>query len=1541
MNKIFKIVKNSRGKNTVASELAKGSGKGKKLTLSALAIFASSIISQNAFATPVSIQGSAISENSVSIGTDSFATAVDGVATGKGSIATGNGFNRDEFATKKQEAQSAIDAVNGKQAEINNKDADLTVAKEAINQLDNEIEHLKNNQRAIDDKINRKAQLENQKAGINNDLNQKQEELNRQRDSLSSLLANNKNLYLHFTDVLNTLDWKGKLDGQDTGRNELAKDLKNKIDNSFPDFSSKYNLTEYRNIIDGYINRQAQYQGSLEYFAEKVNKGAFIYNDFKIASRFFNEQFFNTPLDSVDYLNTEKNLNVTDIEVKAGENNNETVWKRTNLINNVDAYLLGNQYKMNLASSIFGNTVGENGKIVNSTIAGFATAKNSWKDIRVKNQSELNTLLLANQSSKKLDKDNQFNLIDHDLYDESDYVELSKMEQYAKKLFTNEDNKAMYLDILKSKGYAESKFLVENTNLGKEFADKYNSKMLENTKPASGVRFALKSVDGQKISLIGIDPSIGILTKLKDYSVNNENLISSEDINYFNRFYNLLKDYKNMIDWNFDKSPIDLVAYKASLEKVIGYNDKIKQATVLYQEIINERKKDNADQLLIETKTNQLMELRSDILEGTKDMNNFMGGFDLKFNKENVEHYLFYAKPETDAMIKRINSELKLYNDKDEIIVDVTKKAKELQDSYDAAERALKDKQRELDNVNRQIQDLNLTPTEEKNNEIKEQKEREKADREADKARLEEEIQRGKDELEGLKEKLNQTSLKDLGLRSQAHGSGAFASGDDSIAMGTNATVTKNDGIAIGQNTNVTGVQSIAIGKDSEVSGEKSIAIGVGHNVSGNHSTTIGDPNIVSGNDSFVAGNSNNVASNNVMVLGNNITVAAGFDNSVVLGESSAAEKANPTSNITIKETTYEFAGKNPTSTVSVGKAGAERQIVNVAAGRISNTSTDAINGSQLYAVVEGIKNNSVNQEQVSNEVVNTLRTQLVAGNNIEINEDQATNTFTINGKQSKVVAGKNANVTETTADGVTTYTVNVEAEPVKLENGDNIHVKTITNNDGSKSFKLSADKTTISSGSGISVETTNTTNEETGAVTTNYKVSLSEQLTKQIAKEESVSAGSDNITVRQDGVNETGGKNFVVDLAKSIDLTPEGKLKIGEVVLNKDGLNNGGNKITNVADGTDPNDAVNLKQLNATKVAVEAGNKVQVETKTNEDGSKTYTVNALTSQVKGGNNVSIEETKDEKGASIYTAKVEGDLKNITSFSNGDTKISLGDNIINANGAKIGNIATPTEDNDATNKNYVDNSRNTVSSKDGTVKVVTTTTNATTGAVNYDLSLNGIKGLASKTDDNVETSYKLGDTMTVSGDGKNISTATENGKVRVKLSDNIKVNSVSTGNVSMSTSGINAGGLKVANVADGEISENSTDAVNGSQLYRTNQQVINNAMNIGRLGDNVNQLNNRMGDVENRIGKVEDRMGKLNKQRKAGHASGLATAGLLQAHRSGQSGVTAAVGQYQGATAVAVGYSRLSDNGKVGVKLSLTTNTQKEVGGTVGVGYFW
>ena len=127
------------------------------------------------------------------------------------------------------------------------------------------------------------------------------------------------------------------------------------------------------------------------------------------------------------------------------------------------------------------------------------------------------------------------------------------------------------------------------------------------------------------------------------------------------------------------------------------------------------------------------------------------------------------------------------------------------------------------------------------------------------------------------------------------------------------------------------------------------------------------------------------------------------------------------------------------------------------------------------------------------------------------------------------------------------------------------------------------------------------------------------------------------------------------------------------------------------------------------------------------------------------------------------------------------------------------------------------------------------------------------------------------------------------------------------------TEGISAGMQRVHNVAPGRISPTSTDAVNGSQLYAV-------ASNIGNLNNKIN---------------------KVGKRADAGTASALAAATIPQAYTPGKSLVGIAAGSYQGQNGLAVGMSRISDNGKIIIRLSGTANTQGKTGVAAGVGYQW
>ena len=313
MNKIFKIIK--KGHNSVVvSELAKGAGKGRKLTAAAMAVLLSSF----AHAAPVSIQGTATSENAVSVGTNSFATSVDGVANGQGSVATGQGFTRDEFAAKKQEAQAAIDAVNGKQAELNNLNNNQNANNNAIDSLNKQIDDLSKQQEAIRNKLAQRDNLTTQKDGLQPSLDQANQDLARIQNDLAGFQNSGKNIFVNFTDVLERLNWD-KLQGVtndaqvNTVRNELAASLKEKINAASPEIATKYNDAQYRGIIDGYLNRKGSYQGSFEYLKDSMPPTN------KIDSKLlYNENYYNTNLSSNKYESLNEDFSLANVLKMSG-----------------------------------------------------------------------------------------------------------------------------------------------------------------------------------------------------------------------------------------------------------------------------------------------------------------------------------------------------------------------------------------------------------------------------------------------------------------------------------------------------------------------------------------------------------------------------------------------------------------------------------------------------------------------------------------------------------------------------------------------------------------------------------------------------------------------------------------------------------------------------------------------------------------------------------------------------------------------------------------------------------------------------------------------------------------------------------------------------------------------------------------------------------------------------------------------------------------------------------------------------------------------
>ena len=463
--------------------------------------------------------------------------------------------------------------------------------------------------------------------------------------------------------------------------------------------------------------------------------------------------------------------------------------------------------------------------------------------------------------------------------------------------------------------------------------------------------------------------------------------------------------------------------------------------------------------------------------------------------------------------------------------------------------------------------------------------------------------------------------------------------------------------------------------------------------------------------------------------------------------------------------------------------------------------------------------------------------------------------------------------------------------------------------------------------------------------------------------------------------IDETTGNKSVID-GNGLTVKPKDADNTKTVSVTDKGLNNGGNQIVNVdsglkdatgnkvelkdAQGDTLKNAVNVGDLKAgvaqatTKVA--AGKNVTVEPKKNADGSTTYTVatkndveftsvtTGNTSMNDGGITIKATEggktnvTLTNKGldnggnkvVNVAEGKDDTDAVNVKQLKAAKTEVEAGDNVVvtntkGSNGQTIYKVSATDNSAHVEGSDAVTVTKAPTTRKNGTTTVTdykVDLSNKTKGDINKGVDAHDTvnnKGLTFNADKGTTGVKKLGSQVAVNGDNKNIETVADANGVKVKLKDDISVNTVTAKTIkagdttindngltinngpSVTKDGINAGGSRITNVAPGR---DGTDAVN------------------------VNQLKKATNEIHNSLNKMD-------KRRKAGTASALATAGLMQAYREGQSSVTAGVGQYQNQSAVAVGYSRLSDNGKYGVKVSFTTNTQGEVGGTASAGYFW
>ncbi|WP_443091388.1 YadA-like family protein [Basfia succiniciproducens] len=682
--------------------------------------------------------------------------------------------------------------------------------------------------------------------------------------------------------------------------------------------------------------------------------------------------------------------------------------------------------------------------------------------------------------------------------------------------------------------------------------------------------------------------------------------------------------------------------------------------------------------------------------------------------------------------------------------------------------------------------------------------------------------------------------------------------------------------------------------------------------------------------------------------------------------------------------------GSTDNQTVSLTKDGLNNggnTITNVAAGNVSATSTDAINGSQLYAtqnVIGNVANSVVNNfggnaavdqngnitfTDIGGTGANTIHDAILnvsnvanMGWNVQANGDTATKVVPggtvqfING-QNIEISRNGTNITVATADNVTFNNVNtttLTAGPVTINNSGidagATQIKNVaagTEDTDAVNYKQLKDAVSNSSTTWNLTDNNDTANSTT--VGNDSTVSFNNGTnTVAVVNGTNVSYSlADNIALTNNGsvtVGNTTVDNAGISVGDNVTVTNTGFVA-GNVTVKQDGINAGGNKITGVADGdisANSTDAVNGGQLynviqNATagvKTEVEAGKNIVVTNSTGANGQTVYTVETA-------------KEVDFDKVTVGNVTINKDTNKVSGIANGDISATSSDAI---NGSQLYTANQNVADHLGGGSKVDENGNVTAP----TYTVVTNpSTNATTTANNVGDAINGLNTAISKpltfaADSGSNSEMRLGSTVSIKGGVSDSTKLSDNnigvvsdgkGNLTVKLAKDISgLNSVTTGDttmnsegitikngaagspVSLTKNGLNNGGNRITNVAPGEVSQDSTDAVNGSQLHATNQQVVRNAQAINQVANHVN---------------------KVDRNLRAGIAGAMAAGGLYHATLPGKSMVAAGVGTYRGESAIAVGYSRLSDNGKLGVKFSVNGNTRGDTGAAASVGYQW
>ena len=685
--------------------------------------------------------------------------------------------------------------------------------------------------------------------------------------------------------------------------------------------------------------------------------------------------------------------------------------------------------------------------------------------------------------------------------------------------------------------------------------------------------------------------------------------------------------------------------------------------------------------------------------------------------------------------------------------------------------------------------------------------------------------------------------------------------------------------------------------KNTVTNAQNTTIIGSNNTATNIQSTIVmGDHNTLEGRNNVISlGNQNTVTANNAVAIGNGTTVKA--ESGVAIGEGSVADRVAGIKGAFAPDTIPTGEKSTWTSTagaVSVGEKGkTTRQITNVAAGR---EATDAVNVAQLQQVAsQAAASKTTVSDGTNTTVTSTVAEDGHTDYRVNLNKDltgieSMTNgsssirmgkggTVTINkkvtidqsGKISGVAAGEISSTSTDAVNGSQLHAVQQEAgKHTKVVNGSNITVEE-TDQDGQKTYKVGLKKDLLLGdiGKNVSISGTNGTIETTGSITTKDKIYAANG-----AKLADIDIKGDTISNGQ----------------SSVKLDKEGTVTInGKVNVDKAG------QIHNVTAGTADEDAVNVSQLKkqaaASKTTVSDGTNTTVTSTVAKDGHTDYKVN-LNKDLTGIESISngLSSIRMGNGGTVtinnrVTIDQSGKISGVAAgeVKEGSTDAVNGSQLKGVENKADKNAENIQKNTEAIAKNTADISKNAEAISKNTENIKNNSKAIAENAKNIQKNTEAIAKNTADISKNTEAIGKLDERVTsveevakkhttVSTDDKNVQISEDTNKdggkdYKVSLNKDLNLSSVTTGDTKMDTNGVtvkdvsltkdglsignktyvsnkglNANDQKVTNVAAGDISEKSTDAVNGSQLFATNQQVVQNAQSISKLGNRINKV---------------------------------------------------------------------------------------------------